>query len=134
MAGDIMSAGAILKITNIGFFSDTSDENIQPDRVIFPRRRSGRGDAYGSETPSHHSRFRSASLRMAFANECQYCFLSVFLCKGLNGIPCWWILSKPDKLERASRTALAWVRELFPYKSKRWTKRVGSAAAGDAGD
>ena len=53
---------------------------------------------------------------MAFANECQYRFFSVFHKKGMNNnIPCWWI-SKPEKLERFQNRAFVRVRVNLPIQ------------------
>lgn len=126
MAGDIMSAEAILKIgQRLAFFSDTSDEKYtsriedlsekeivaampmdQKRRPIIPI--SGQ-HLYG----------------MAFANGCQYRFFSVFHKKGMNnGIPCWWIL-KPDKVERFQNRAFVRVRVNLPVQVQAMDKEGG---------
>lgn len=126
MAGDIMSAGAILKIgQRLAFFSDTSDEkytsrieDLSETEII-------------AAMPVDHKRRPVIPVSgqhlygMAFANGCQYRFFAVFHKKGLNnGIPCWWI-SKPEKLERFQNRAFVRVRVNLPVQVQVMDKEGG---------
>lgn len=126
MAGDIMSAEAILRIgQRLAFFSDTSDEkytsrieDLSEKEIVaampMDRKRRPIIPVVGQHLYG-----------MAFADECQYRFFSVFHNKGLNnGIPCWWI-SKPEKLERFQNRAFVRVRVNLPIRVQAMNREGG---------
>jgi type IV pilus assembly protein pilZ len=117
MAGDIMSAEAILKIgQRLAFFSDASDEKYTSRIEDLSEKE------IVAAMPMDRKRRPIIPIEgqhlygMAFANECQYRFFSVFHKKGMNNnIPCWWI-SKPEKLERFQNRAFVRVRVNLPIQ------------------
>ncbi|MGP1586029.1 MAG: flagellar brake protein [Schwartzia sp. (in: firmicutes)] len=117
MGGDIISAGAILKIgQRMAFFSDTSDErytsrieDLSDTEMVVAMPMDSKRRPIIPMTGQH-------LYGMVLANQSQYRFFTVFHKKGLNGgIPCWWI-TKPDKLERLQNRAFVRVRVNLPIQ------------------
>lgn len=115
MVSDVTTAGSILKVgQRLAFFSDVGDEKYSS------RIEDITDKALVVAMPVDSKRRPVIPLSgqhlyaVAYADQCQYRFFSVFRDKGMNGgIPCWWI-TKPEKMERYQNRAFVRVRVDLP--------------------